>query len=461
MRHNRLNKGLSVLALGLLSFSATAQETKQLTLNEAIELSLNNSKQIKLNQAKITEATAALREARERRLPDLSASGAFYRLNNPTLNLKYTGNSGNDNGGGSGGSGNEGGSSTPKVNQIAYGLVNLSIPLFTGFSISSGIQSAKYLELAAKLDADKDREEVIENTVAAYSNLYKSKAAVDLVRENLRQEEQRVNDFSNLEKNGLMARNDLLKAQLQASNVELSLLDAENNYKITYINMNLMLGLPETTVLVADSATLKATPENKGITEWEDVAFHNRKDAQALNYRAEAATASIKSAKSNYYPQIALGGGYVAADIQNFLSVYSAMNGGVTLSYSASSIWKTGAKVAQAKARLNEVQVNQSMLADNIRVQVNQAYESYLLSMKKIDVYAKAVEQANENYKIVKNKHENSLATTTDLLDADVAQLQARINYAYAKADAVVAYNKLLQTTGILDNQATASNTVK
>lgn len=450
MRH-RIIKGLSTLALGMMVFAAEAQDARVITLNEAIDMSLNNSKQLKLSAAKIQEATAALREARERRLPDLSASGAFYRLNNPQLDIKFS-QSKNNSGGGTGGS--ETTSSTPQVNQIVYGMVNLSIPLFQGFQISSGIESAKYLELAAKLDADKDREEIIQNTIAAYSNLYKAKQSVDLVKEDLRQAEQRVNDFSNLEKNGLMARNDLLKAQLQSSNVQLSLLDAENNYKITNINMNLMLGLPEGTELVADSASLRSDMQDKGIAEWENTAFANRKDAQSLNYRAQAAKASIKSTKGAYFPTIALGGGYVAADIQNFLTVSSAMNGGVTLSYSASSIWKNGAKVAQAKSRLNQVEINQTMLADNIRIQINQAYQNYLLSLKKIDVYTKAVEQANENYKIVKNKHENSLATTTDLLDADVAQLQSKLNYAYAKADAVVAYKKLLQTAGVLDFQS-------
>jgi len=75
-----------------------------------------------------------------------------------------------------------------------------------------------------------------------------------------------------------------------------------------------------------------------------------------------------------------------------------------------------------------------------------------LLSLKKIDVYQKAVEQAAENYRITKNKFDNSLATTTDLLDADLEQLQTKLNVSNASADAVVAYNKLLQTAGLLNN---------
>jgi outer membrane protein TolC len=49
-------------------------------------------------------------------------------------------------------------------------------------------------------------------------------------------------------------------------------------------------------------------------------------------------------------------------------------------------------------------------------------------AQKKMQVYQKAIDQATENYRITKNKYDNSLATTTDLLDANVAQLLARLN---------------------------------
>ena len=66
-------------------------------------------------------------------------------------------------------------------------------------------------------------------------------------------------------------------------------------------------------------------------------------------------------------------------------------------------------------------------------------------------MYAKAVEQSDENYRITKNKYDNSLVTTTDLLDADVAQVQSRIDYEAAKADAVVAFKRLEQTAGVIN----------
>jgi len=63
------------------------------------------------------------------------------------------------------------------------------------------------------------------------------------------------------------------------------------------------------------------------------------------------------------------------------------------------------------------------------------------------------VAQATENYRVINNKYKNALATTTELLDADAALLQARLNYTNAQSDAIVAYQKLLQAAGTLSTE--------
>lgn len=426
----------------LLAFNipGRAQDGKVLTLRDAIDLSIKNSKQLRLNQTKITSALNAVKDAKARQLPDANISGSYLRVNKPNIDLK---SSGSDSSGG--------GSSFADVNQVAYGLATISVPLFSGFKIQAAKESARYLAEAAKLDADLDREDVIQNTVAAYSNLYKATVAVNLVRENLKQQEQRTTDFSNMEKNGIMARNDLLKAQLQQSNIEVALTQAESDLKIARINMNIMLGLPENTNMDLDTTFLaQAGGEEKAVTDWEQVAQQKRKDAASLQAHEKAAYAGIKSAKGDYYPSLALTGGYVAAYIPNVVTVTNAVNVGVGLKYNLASLWKTGSKVDDAKNELSAVKINEEMLNDRIHIEVNQAYENYIVSMKKIGMYEKAIEQADENYRITKNKHTNALATTTDLLEADVAELQAKLNYTSARADAVVSYNKLLQSAGLL-----------
>lgn len=441
MKDKILIRIIVVIVVIFFAQLSMSQEKRMLTVKEAIDLSIKNSKQLKALKARIDAAVAQVKEAEDNRLPNFNVSGSYLRLSNANIDLKTQSNNS------SGGSGN----TNPKISQALYGIANLSYPIYAGGRIKYGIESAKYLEEAAKLDADNDKESVILNTMNAYANLYKAGVTIDVVRESLASSRQRDTTFFRLEQNGLLARNDLLKTALQTSNIELSLLDAENNWRLANINMNLMLGLPENTELIIDTTTFQQDNSIKNIDEYEQLAIQNRKDVQALSFRKKAAGTAIKSAKTEGYPTVALTGGYIAAYVPNFITITNAINAGIGVQYNLASLWKTNTKLQQAKAREQELQANEEQLNDVIRLQVNQDYQNYLLSQKKIEVYQKALQQAAENFRITKNKYNNSLVTVTELLDADVALVQAKLNLSVSKADAIQAYNKLLYTTGLLN----------
>jgi outer membrane protein len=440
-----LRTNLMVLALApllLLSGHLIAQDSsgRKISLDEAIDLSIKNSKSLRAARARIQEAGANTTISKQNQLPDLKISGSYLRLTQPNIDLQYKNNSG-------------GSAAAPiTVNQAAYGIANLTLPVYSGMKIQYGIRSSEFLEKASVLDADQDKESVIMNTIDAFSNLYKVRANLRVIQENLEQSRSRDRDFANLEKNGLLARNDKLKAQLQTANIELALADVENNLKVTLVNMDIMLGLPEQTVLIPDSASLVEPGSIKGLQDYEQIAVQNRKDIQAVAYRKKASQVGIQAAKADYYPSLALTGGYIVADIPGFVTITNAVTFGVGLSYNVSSLWKTDAHVTAAKARLAEVQANEEELNDQIRMQVNQAYEALLTANKKIEVSRTAIEQGIENYKIVKNKYNNSLLTVTDLLDANALMLQSQISLELARADAIVAYNTLLERAGLLAN---------
>ena len=439
MKDKRIIKVMAIAVAIFFSQHTMSQQKKALNLNTAIDMSIANSKQLKGSKARIDVAVAQVKEAEDNRLPNFNLSGSYIRLSSANIDLKSNSNN------------SSGGNNTPKISQALYGIANISYPIYAGGRIKYAIESAKYLEQAAKLDADNDKEGVILNTLNAYTNLYKAGVTINVIKENLASSRQRDSNFSRLEQNGLLPRNDLLKTELQTSNIELTLLDAENNYKLANINMNLMLGLPENTDLEIDTTSFHQLSPIKNIEEYETLAIQNRKDMQALSIRKKAAGVSIKIANTAGYPTIALTGGYIAADIPNFVTVTNAVNIGIGVQYNLAALWKTNTKLMEAKAKQQELQANEEQLNDGIRMQVNQDYQNYLLSQKRIEVYQKALQQATENFRITKNKYDNSLVTVTELLDADVALLQAKLNLSLSKADAVQGYNRLLHTTGILN----------
>ena len=426
---------LYIVGIVIIQLPLQAQTAQKISLQQAIDLSIKTSNNLKIAGSKVLQASADVQEAKDRKLPNASVSASYLRLSSANINLKSAQNSNRP---------------SPKVNQAVYGIANVTMPLYSGGRIKYGIESAEYLEKAAMLNVENDKEAVVYNTIQAYTNLYKSSKTLTVIKENLNASVQRDSLFSRLEQNGILARNDLLKAQLTTSNIELSLLDAQNNFNIATINMALLLGLQENTSIEVDSNFVNVPLQLKPFIEMENMALQNRKDAQAIAFQKRAAAVGVKIAKSEAYPTIALTGGYIAADIPKLLTVTNAVNIGLGVQYNIASLWKNNTKLTQARAREVQLSATESLINDGIKLQLNKDYQNYLFAQKKIDVYEKSITQATENYRITKNKYDNNLVTITDLLEADISLLQAKLNASVAKADAALAYNKILSTTGTL-----------
>lgn len=428
--------GKSLLAFLLILTWVTGhaqQKVEQMPLSKAIQLSLANNEQLRIANYKVRTATANLTEAKSHRLPEASVSGSYMRLNEANIRMANPG---------------QGGEGSPKVDQVVYGMINASYPIYTGGKVKYGIESAQYLEEAARLEVHSSKDAVALNTIEAYANLYKASMAVDVIQDNLKASMHRDTTFARMEENGLMARNDLLKSQLQTANIQLALMEAESNLKVANKNMDILLGLPEDYLLIIDSSFV-VYPEAGSIEDLQS-ALSSRTDLQALEYQQKAASVMTKITKADGLPSIAITGGYVAADIPGLISVTNAVNVGIGVNYNLASLWKENTGRARAEARELELQANKDQLTDQVRMQINKESEAFELAKKKVGLYEASIIQAAENFRITKNKYDNSLVNITDLLDADVALLQARLSQKMARVDAAIAYQRLLKTTGQL-----------
>lgn len=422
--------------------SIDAQEKRSLTLDEAVHLAWDKSNEVGLANAKVSSKKYELQSAKNNQYPDFRISGQYQRLANASINLKSSQNS------------NTG--SLPIVDQLMIGQINASIPVFAGFKMQNNIQLHENLYEAETATATHTKEEVAMKVINLYASLFKAQKTVALLKENQKRAEQRAFDFSELEKNEIIARNDLLKAQLQVSKIKLSIDEALNNENIINFQLITLLKLPIGTQLEireSDFANFKMdnVPTN------EQPALENRKDLQAVQLQEKASKANVKLAKGNYYPTINLIGGYVALDLKNVVTVQNAMNFGLGLSYDLSAIFKNDTAVKLAESKAMELQNSEAMLSDYIKIEVQEAIENYHLAIQQNEVYGQAVAQSSENYRIIKDKYDNGLADTNDLLEADVEQLSANINKTLAKANIIQKYYALLNATGQLTSTFTIS----
>jgi outer membrane protein TolC len=416
--------------------SIEAQEKTSLTLNEAIHLAWEKSNEVNLANAKVATKKYELQSVKNNRYPDLKVSGQYQRLTKASIDLKVNKSSDSE--------------PLPVVDQLMIGQVNASLPVFAGFKIQNSIKAYDNMYQAETASAMQTKEEVAMQVVNYYAGLYKAQKTVELLKENQKSAQQRVDDFLELEKNGIIPRNDLLKSQLQVSKVQLSLDRAISELNIVNFELASLLKMdPKTKLEIRESDFANFLMTN--IPTNEEPALANRQDLEAIRLQEKASLANIQIAKSGYYPTISLIGGYTALDLKNVITVQNAMNIGVGVSYDLSGILKNGTNVKIAESKALEIQNSGAILTDYIKIQVQKAIEDYDLALKQDLVYNQAVEQASENYRIIRDKYDNGLSDTNDLLEADVEQLGSNINKTLAKANVIQKYYELLSVTGQLN----------
>lgn len=424
------NKIFLPICLVVATF-AHAQETN-VSLQEVIQQSLQNNKSVKVAEAAKNTSEYKVQSAKNNRLPDISLSGQYMHLFTTTnVDIKLPMQS-------------SGGGMGVEPNQLLLGQASASVPVFAGFKIKNAIKSSELMVDLSNLQIEATKENVVWQAINLYFGLYKTQRSIDVLNENLVRANQRVKDFQNFLDNGIIARNDLLRTKLQASNVQVAIDEAETQYKNINYRLNLLTGQDETKIVHVDNVeTLKTINQNS-----QD--YVNRTDVKSYDVKNQIADSQIKIAKAAYYPQLAVSAGYVAMDIDKVASVTNATNVGVGLKYDLSSLYKNKAEVEIAKAQKLENEMQKETTIDKAKVEMNEAFQKYDLAKKKNNVYKEAVEQANENYRIVKDKNDNGLADTDDLLEADVQQLQAKINQVVGDADEQLAIYEYYYTTGIL-----------
>ena len=434
MKTKLVNLGV-LLLLGPLGLSA--QHQQHLTLDEVIHMAATQSSEAKFSDTKVLGRQLEVEQAKSKQLPDAQVNGQYMFMTTPNLDLKLALGAG-------------GKPADIAANQLWIGQASVRMPIYTGGQIKGGIDIAKDARQAEEWNAVVTKEKLASHAINIYLNLYKAQQTNLLVTENIKQSEQRVSDFKAMLDNGLIARNDLLKAELQLSNYQVSLQEAQKNIKILNYQLANLLKIDEETALDQIDLT-----EIKGITPLQQASYTeasvNRSDIKSLESQHRIAEDQLKVAKSSNLPKVFASAGYNAFGLHNIVTVTNAASLGMGISYDIGSLYKSKREINVAKNRIKEMDDHLEMLKDKVKIEVQQANENYTLAQKQNLVYRQAVEQASENYRITKDKYENGIADTDDLLTADVQQLQSKINLAISQANTIEKYYDLMLSNGALN----------
>lgn len=431
------------VALGLLVFTAfttTAQmQTRTLTLDEAVQLGIQNSKQLKRSQYKIDEALTRVEQAKDARLPSAKVSFQYLHALMLSRVIQIPGLTKDP-------------VKLPFDFPAYMGTLSVSEPIFAGNQFKYARQSADLMVQMSRLDADKDKDDITWVVIESYINYNKILQNQLIVAQNMQDVQSKLEEITKYEGQGLATRNDVLRYQLQQSQLQLTEIELENNRRIANYNMNVLLGIPDSTQLILPAPVYKLN-ETPVFTDLLQQAETGRRELQDISYQTKLADINVKQIKDKRLPTLAATGGmYYINPTGQVIPTHNNLIAPITLGIGAS--WDIGTlytnknKEKEAAIQRQELTTAKDQQLDEIHKDVNKNYILYKQSLEKIKVLQDAVTQAEENERITESKFRNNLVNTTDRIDAQTLLYQARVNLELAKSDATIAYYDLLHSTG-------------
>jgi outer membrane protein TolC len=234
--------------------------------------------------------------------------------------------------------------------------------------------------------------------------------------------------------------------------MKLSAIELDNNRKIVNYNLNILLGLPDSTVIEEENINYQLSVSTP-LEELLATALKDRRELAGLQYRLKLSDINIKKTQDEKLPTLSAGGnlyfinpsGNIIPKNGSYLAPFVV---GITVGWDISSLYKNKSKLTESKIQRQEEADNYEITRDRIKTEVNQSYLQYKQALEKITVLQEAIAQAAENERIMESKFRNNLATTTERIDAQTLLYQARINLELSKSDATAAYYALLKSTG-------------
>jgi outer membrane protein len=445
-----LRKNLAVVVILCLPLVALAQK-KPLSLEEAVTAGLAASPGLHASLMKVESTAAKAREIEAGRLPSFKFGGGYTRLSDvPPFEVTLP--------------------IFPNpivVSRNYFNNFNLRLgvqqPLFTGFRLQAGAESVRMLEKSAGQDLEKDRAEFIFAVKIAYWGLARAREFETVIAENVRQIGEHLKDVRAFFDQGLLTKNEVLRAELELSNAEIMRIDARNAAEVALTTLDSLIGLPlDADVDLTTSAESQASRIPVGGMAFEEKAnsaaliesaLANRPELKAADFRIRSTELSVKAARAGLYPQVSLAGNYYfLRPNPRYMPALDKFKGTWDLGISVSfDIWNWGQtknQTDQAKALLAQARDARKILEDQAVLEVTQSRLTLARADEKVRVSGQAVGQAEENLRVTRERFKQGVALNTDVLEADVALLRARMNRTQAAIDLVLAQARLEKALG-------------
>lgn len=281
--------GLLLLLMGLLAYTATAQE--KISLQKAVDLTLERNLTIK--QSAFNEAldNASLQQSKNNRLPSLSssiqASENFGRALDVTT-YQYT------------------------SNKSVFALnpsLNAQVTLFQGGQLRNQIIQNRLLVDADKSNTAKIKNDLILDVIVDYLQILTNQDLVIAAQQQIDIAKQTLDRTQKSVKAGNQTLADEAQAKAGVSTAELTLTNAQNQLDLSMLILKQYMEMPASAQIEVEKPDISKITDVKTLFNADDVvstALNVNPDVKLAEAQQAVYAQAIKVAKGSYYPTLGL-----------------------------------------------------------------------------------------------------------------------------------------------------------
>jgi outer membrane protein TolC len=400
-----------------------------LTLDEAVATALEGQPQIQARLSDYLAARYRVDQAFAPLLPQLTGSWTAARAQNVSTSRGVFGTSPV--------------TTVTTFSDTTVARVSLSQLLFDFGKTYASTEAARRTADVALEDVELQRQLITLAVKEAYTNINFAQRLIRVNLQAVERAELNLRSARGFFEVGTRPRSDVTRAEVDVANARVDVIRARNAERQARVALNTAMGLAaDTPTQIQDNLVYEPIVLDRAQLLPE--ALRQRPEHRQNRLRIEAAEAALKRTFRDFFPDIT-GGGFYGAARADMNEVWEL---NLNLSWSLYDGGNRIARYNEAKANVEGARSRLKASELDISREVEQAQLALAETEERIQAAQKAVESAQENFRLAQGRFDAGVGTILELTDAQLALTQAQNTEAQALADFRIALARLDRAIG-------------
>ncbi len=395
-----------------------------LSLQDSIKLASENNHELLIVEKKRDIAKEKLKEVNAGYFPSIFMSGSYTDLNvNQPMTLPLVL-----------------GGTTLSTGISKYYATRFSLRqfLYTGGHLRGTTKQSKLDLNRVESEYNTIKKQIINTVTRAFYEVLYNSELVQIYKKAVDESEQLIGHINSQDS---IVEYNLLRAEVQKNIFSASLTRIQDDYETSQRRFNRAVGIElNTEVRLVDElqTEYKEYDTNKSIAR----AVQYSPRLYQLRIQEDVYNVKVLLSKGERFPTVVFG-----ADLEyggnTFPPEGKSWTATVAFNFPLFNGWTSWARVRQARGELAKTRLQEVIITDEIKLQIQELYTRYQRAWESLDPMKRNKDLARKSFELVMIAYRNNEAMYIEVMNALMLLIQARVNYLETLFDYVISQKEL------------------